>query len=38
MPDGSPLDVFARQVVASNGHIHAEMLEVLADSLPWPEV
>lgn len=38
MPDGSPLDLFARQVVASNGLIHAGMIGVLANSLPWPEV
>jgi myo-inositol-1(or 4)-monophosphatase len=38
MPDGSPLDLFARKIVASNGLIHAEMIEVLAHSLPWPEV
>jgi myo-inositol-1(or 4)-monophosphatase len=38
MPDGSPLDLFARKIVASNGLIHDEMIEVLAHSLPWPEV
>lgn len=38
MPDGSPLDLFARQVVASNRLIHDEMIGVLADSVPWPEV
>jgi len=36
MPDGSPLDLFARQIVASNGLIHAEAIEVLAHSQPWP--
>ncbi len=35
-PDGSPLDLFARQIVASNGLIQNEMLEVLAKSKPWP--
>ena len=38
MPDGSPLDLFERKVVASNGLIHDEMIGVLAHSLPWPEV
>lgn len=38
MPDGSPLDLFARKIVASNGRIHPEMVGVLANSLPWPEV
>lgn len=36
MPDGSPLDLFARQIVASNGLIQNEMIQVLADSRPWP--
>ncbi|NTU65184.1 MAG: inositol monophosphatase [Chloroflexi bacterium] len=36
MPDGSPLDLFARQVAASNGLIHGEMVQVLAASKPWP--
>jgi myo-inositol-1(or 4)-monophosphatase len=36
-PDGSPLDLFARQVVASNGLIQAEVLGVLAGSQPWPQ-
>jgi myo-inositol-1(or 4)-monophosphatase len=36
MPDGSPLNLFARQIVASNGLIQAEMVQVLADSQPWP--
>ncbi len=36
MPDGSPLDLFARQIVASNGLIQQEMVEVLAASQPWP--
>ena len=36
MPDGAPLDLFARQVVASNGLIQNEMIEVLAESKPWP--
>jgi myo-inositol-1(or 4)-monophosphatase len=36
MPDGSPLDLFARQIVASNGLIHHEMVQVLAESRPWP--
>ncbi len=35
-PDGSPLDLFARQIVASNGFIQNEMIEVLANSQPWP--
>jgi myo-inositol-1(or 4)-monophosphatase len=35
-PDGLPLDLFARQIVASNGLIHNEMIEVLAESRPWP--
>jgi myo-inositol-1(or 4)-monophosphatase len=35
-PDGSSLNLFARQVVASNGHIQDEMLEVLTTSRPWP--
>jgi myo-inositol-1(or 4)-monophosphatase len=38
MPDGSPLDLFARKIVASNGLIQQEMIGVLAKSLPWPEV
>jgi myo-inositol-1(or 4)-monophosphatase len=36
MPDGSPLDLYARQIVASNGLIQNEMIQVLADSRPWP--
>lgn len=36
MPDSSPLDLFARQVVASNRLIHDEMVQVLANSRPWP--
>jgi myo-inositol-1(or 4)-monophosphatase len=36
LPGGSPLDLFARQIVASNGLIHAAVLEVLAGSQPWP--
>jgi myo-inositol-1(or 4)-monophosphatase len=36
-PDGSPFDLFARQIVASNGLIHREMTEVLIDSrASWP--
>ena len=35
-PAGSPLDLFARQVVASNGLIQDEMVNVLAKSQPWP--
>jgi len=36
-PDGSPLDLFARQIVASNSLIHREMTEVLVDSrASWP--
>jgi myo-inositol-1(or 4)-monophosphatase len=35
-PGGSPLDLFARQIVASNGLIQDEMLRVLAGSRPWP--
>ncbi len=35
-PDGTPLDLFARQIVASNGFIQNEMIEVLANSQPWP--
>jgi myo-inositol-1(or 4)-monophosphatase len=38
MPDGSPLDLFARQVVASNGLVHDEMIGVLVHSRPWPAV
>ncbi len=38
MPDGLPLDLFARKIVASNGLIHEEMIGLLANSLPWPEV
>jgi myo-inositol-1(or 4)-monophosphatase len=37
-PDGSPLDLYARQIVASNGLIQNEMLEVLAHSKPWPVI
>ena len=37
-PDGSPLDLFARQIVASNGLIQNEMLAVLANSQPWPVI
>ena len=36
MPDGSPLDLFAHQIVASNGLIQNEMVQVLAASKPWP--
>jgi myo-inositol-1(or 4)-monophosphatase len=36
MPDGSPLDLFARQIVASNGLIQHEMVQVLKNSKPWP--
>jgi myo-inositol-1(or 4)-monophosphatase len=36
MPDGSPLDLFARQIVASNGLIQQEMVDVLMNSQPWP--
>ena len=36
MPDGLPLDLYARKIVASNGLIHNEMVQVLADSKPWP--
>jgi myo-inositol-1(or 4)-monophosphatase len=36
MPDGSPLDLFARQIVASNGLIQDEMIDVLMNSKPWP--
>jgi myo-inositol-1(or 4)-monophosphatase len=35
MPDGLPLDLSARRIVASNGLIHNEMVQVLADSQPW---
>jgi myo-inositol-1(or 4)-monophosphatase len=35
MPDGSPLDLFARQIVASNGLIQNAMIEVLSDNRPW---
>ena len=38
MPDGLPLDLFARKIVASNGFIQNEMIEVLADSQPWPVI
>jgi myo-inositol-1(or 4)-monophosphatase len=37
-PDGSPPDLYARQIVASNGLIQNEMLEVLANSKPWPVI
>jgi fructose-1,6-bisphosphatase/inositol monophosphatase family enzyme len=36
MPDGSPLDLFARQIVASNGLIQQEMVDVLMNNKPWP--
>jgi len=36
MPDGSPLDLFARQIVASNGLIQTEMINALMNSTPWP--
>ena len=36
MPDGLPLDLYARKIVASNGLIHNEMVQVLAESKPWP--
>jgi myo-inositol-1(or 4)-monophosphatase len=36
MPDGSPLDLFARQIVASNGLVQGEMIDVLMNSKPWP--
>ncbi|CAG0931224.1 myo-inositol-1(or 4)-monophosphatase [Thermoflexales bacterium] len=36
MPDGLPLDLYARKIVASNGLVHNEMVQVLADSRPWP--
>jgi len=36
MPDGLPLDLYARKIVASNRLIHDEMVQVLADSRPWP--
>jgi myo-inositol-1(or 4)-monophosphatase len=36
MPDGSPLDLFARKIVASNGLIQNEMVDVLTNSKPWP--
>ncbi len=35
-PAGSPLNLSARQIVASNGLIHEEMVAVLAQSQPWP--
>jgi myo-inositol-1(or 4)-monophosphatase len=37
-PDGSAFNLFARQIVASNGLIQNEMLGVLADSRPWPTI
>jgi myo-inositol-1(or 4)-monophosphatase len=37
-PDGSPLDLYARKIVASNGLIQDEMLAVLAHSKPWPVI
>jgi myo-inositol-1(or 4)-monophosphatase len=37
-PDGSPLDLFARKIVASNGLIQNEMIAVLAASQPWPVI
>jgi myo-inositol-1(or 4)-monophosphatase len=38
LPDGSPLDLFARQIVASNGLIQNAMIAVLADNRPWQEL
>jgi myo-inositol-1(or 4)-monophosphatase len=38
MPDGSPLDLFSRQIVASNGLIQNAMIEVLSDNRPWQEL
>ena len=38
MPDGLPLDLYARKIVASNGLIQNEMIELLADSQPWPVI
>lgn len=35
-PDGTPLKPYARSIVASNGLIQDEMLEVLTSSRPWP--
>jgi myo-inositol-1(or 4)-monophosphatase len=37
-PAGSPLDLFARQIVASNGVIQEEMVQVLTNSKPWPVI
>jgi myo-inositol-1(or 4)-monophosphatase len=37
-PNGSPLDLYARQVVASNGLIQDEMVQVLTGSRPWPVI
>jgi myo-inositol-1(or 4)-monophosphatase len=36
MPDGLPLDLYARKIVASNRLIHDEMVQMLDDSRPWP--
>ncbi len=35
-PSGEPLHTATRNIVASNGLIHEEMLAVLAASQPWP--
>jgi myo-inositol-1(or 4)-monophosphatase len=35
-PDGSPVRQWSGRVVASNGLLHAEMIDVLARSQPWP--
>ena len=37
-PDGSPFDLFARKIVASNGLIQNEMVALLAHSRPWPVI
>jgi myo-inositol-1(or 4)-monophosphatase len=38
MPNGSPLDLFARQIVASNGLIQNAMIEVLSDNRTWQDL
>jgi myo-inositol-1(or 4)-monophosphatase len=35
-PDGAPVRQWSGRVVASNGLFHAEMIDVLARSQPWP--
>ena len=35
-PDGAPIRQWSGRIVASNGLFHAEMIDVLARSQPWP--